>query len=306
MTSESVGRLLLVYGNGSLEHERQTQGAVPTPMKDTQDRRWPTLFIPHGGGPCFFMDPLPGTPPDLWERMADYLRGIDRSLGGRPQAVLVVSGHWEAERPTVNVAEHPPLLFDYYGFPEDTYRLTYPAPGSPALAARVRQLLLGRGIRADGEAGRGLDHGVFVPFKVMYPDADVPLVQLSLDSSRDETAHLKIGMALAPLRDEGVLIVGSGMSYHNLREFFVDRPASNQAAGAFDAWLHDTVTEPDAEVRIARLAAWRQAPGARTAHPTPEHLLPLMVAAGAAEADAGRRTYHDHLMGKAVSGFQFG
>ncbi len=268
--------------------------------------RWPTLFIPHGGGPCFFMDPMPGLPPDLWDRMAAYLRGIDASLGARPRAILVVSGHWEASRPTVNTADRPPLLFDYAGFPEHTYRLTYPAAGSPALAARVRELLAGARVASAEDAARGLDHGVFVPLKVMYPAADVPLVQLSLDQNRDAATHLAIGRALTPLRDEGVLIVGSGMSYHNLREFFADRPAGNQAAEAFDRWLLRAVTDRDADARAAALTEWLKAPGARQSHPTPEHLLPLLVAAGAAGRDVGRRTYTDRLMGKPVSAFQFG
>jgi aromatic ring-opening dioxygenase catalytic subunit (LigB family) len=238
--------------------------------------------------------------------MEAYLAGIDRSLGGKPEAILVISGHWEAPRPTVNSAEHPPLLFDYSGFPEETYRLTYPVAGNPALAARVRDLLRGRGIASDEDGTRGLDHGVFIPFKVMYPAADVPVVQLSLDRSRDAAAHLAIGSALAPLRDEGVLIVGSGMSYHNLRDLFSDSPASNRAAADFDGWLLDAVTEPHPGERRTRLAGWRTAPGARASHPTPEHLLPLLVAAGAAGDDPGGRSYSDRLLGKAVSAFQFG
>jgi aromatic ring-opening dioxygenase catalytic subunit (LigB family) len=252
------------------------------------------------------MDPLPGLPANLWDRMAGFLRGVDAALGVRPASVLVISGHWEAVRPTVNTAAHPSLLFDYSGFPEHTYRLTYPVAGSPALAARVRALLTTAAIASDEERERGLDHGVFIPFKVMYPDADVPMVQLSLNRNRDAATHLAVGRALAPLRDDNVLIVGSGMSYHNLREFFVDRPVVNQAAEDFSRWLNEAVTERDVDVREAKLAAWREAPGAHASHPTPEHLLPLMVAAGAAAGDVGQRTYHDHLMGKAVSAFQFG
>jgi aromatic ring-opening dioxygenase catalytic subunit (LigB family) len=252
------------------------------------------------------MDPFPGTPPDLWDRMAAYLRGIDASLGGRPKAILVVSGHWEAPRPTVNPAEHPSLLYDYSGFPEHTYRLEYPVSGSPALAARTRELLADRGLPSAEDSARGLDHGVFIPFKVMYPDADVPLVQLSLNRNRHAATHLAIGRALMPLRDEGVLIVGSGMSYHNLREIFVNRPESNQPSEDFDRWLRETVTESAPDVRAARLIDWQDAPGARASHPTPEHLLPLMVAVGAGGSDAGTRSYNDRLMGKAVSGFQLG
>jgi aromatic ring-opening dioxygenase catalytic subunit (LigB family) len=252
------------------------------------------------------MDPQPGLPGDLWDRMAAYLRGLDASIGVRPKAVLVVSGHWETQRPTVNTADRPPLLFDYYGFPEHTYRLTYPAPGSPPLARRIRELLSAAGIASDEDSGRGLDHGVFVPFKLIYPDADVPVVQMSLNRDLAAATHLDIGRALAPLRDEGVLIVGSGMSYHNLRELFSSDPRAMQAAEDFDRWLDQAVTEPDAEVRERRLAAWHEAPGARASHPRPEHLIPLMVAAGAAGRDSGRRTYNERLLGKPVSGFQFG
>ena len=267
-------------------------------------KRQPTLYIPHGGGPCFFMDVQPGFPADLWERMAAYLRGIDASLGVRPKAVLVISAHWEEAVPTVNVAARPPLLYDYYGFPEHTYRLTYPAPGSPALAARVRELLAGAGIASAEDAGRGLDHGVFVPFKLIYPDADVPMVQLSLIAGLDAQAHLAFGRALAPLRDEGVLIVGSGMSYHNLREFF--NGSRSPLADDFDRWLSETATDPDAATRNAKLAAWHETPGALACHPRSEHLIPLMVAAGAAGDDRGRSTYQERLMGKAVSAIQFG
>ena len=264
--------------------------------------RLPTLYIPHGGGPCFFMEVQPGLPRDLWDRMAAYLRGIDASLGARPKAVLVISAHWESPVPTVNVSARPPLLYDYYGFPEHTYRLTYAAPGFPPLAARVRELLANSGIPSAEESERGLDHGVFVPFKLIYPDADVPVVQLSLQEGLDPASHLAIGRALGPLRDEGVLIVGSGMSYHNLREFFSG--SDGRLAGEFDAWLAQAVAEPAG--RDDRLNAWRGAPGAMACHPRSEHLLPLMVAAGAAEGERGRRTYQEKLMGKAISGFQFG
>jgi aromatic ring-opening dioxygenase catalytic subunit (LigB family) len=268
--------------------------------------RFPTLYIPHGGGPCFFMEVSPGLPADLWERMASYLRGLDASLGIRPKAVLVISGHWETQQPTVNGAAHPPLLFDYYGFPPHTYQLTYPAPGSPAVAARVRELLATAGMDSAEETQRGLDHGVFVPFKLIYPDADVPVVQMSLHRSLDPAIHLRIGRALIPLREESVLIVGSGMSYHNLRDFYSAEPRAVAAAEQFDQWLDDAVTDPDPAARESRLTGWLAAPGARAAHPRPEHLIPLMVAAGAAGTDLAARAFHDRLLGKPVSGFQFG
>jgi aromatic ring-opening dioxygenase catalytic subunit (LigB family) len=266
-------------------------------------QRLPTLFIPHGGGPCFFMDP-PAHAPHLWDKMAAYLRGLADSVGQRPKALLIISGHWETERPTLNVGARPGMLFDYYGFPEHTYRLSYPAPGAPELAPRVQSLLAEAGFASDLDASRGYDHGVFIPMMLSYPDADIPVLQLSLQQDLDPAQHLAIGQALAPLRDEGVLIIGSGMSFHNLRTFF--GPAGDAESEAFDAWLAEAATAPDPAVRAAKLAAWDQAPFARAAHPREEHLLPLMVAAGAAGTDRGHRTYSDHLGGKALSGFQFG
>jgi aromatic ring-opening dioxygenase catalytic subunit (LigB family) len=264
--------------------------------------RLPTFFIPHGGGPCFFMDPLPGWPGDTWDRLAAFLRGVDGSVGRRPRAVLIVSGHWEAKHPTVNDGAHPPLLFDYYGFPPHTYQLTWPAPGAPDVAAEVRQLLDEAGFQTHADSDRGYDHGVFVPFKLVYPDADVPVVQLSMLASYDPAQHLAMGRALAPLRDRDVLIIGSGMSYHNLPLFFSGR--GNDQAEAFDAWLGDAVSDPIE--RDMKLTAWRAAPGGLSAHPEPDHLLPLMVAAGAGAGETGVRVFHDHVAGKPLSGFRFG
>lgn len=264
-------------------------------------KRLPTLYIPHGGGPCFFMDPPPEQP-HLWDGLAAYLRGIDAGIGVRPRAVLVISGHWEAQQPTVNIAERPKLLFDYYGFPEHTYRLKYPVPGAPELESRVRSLLEQAGFELGVETKRGLDHGVFVPFMLIYPGADVPIMQLSLQQSLDPAMHLALGRALAPLRDRGILIVGSGMSYHNLAAMFSGR--GGDAALAFDAWLAEAVQDPAA--RDEKLIGWRNAPGGRESHPREEHLIPLMVAAGAADGDAGVRTFHESIAGKPISGFQFG
>jgi len=238
----------------------------------------------------------------MWDGLAAYLRGIDASLGARPKAVVVVSGHWEMPQPTANIAERPKLLFDYYGFPEHTYRLKYPVSGAPELEPRVRSLLADAGFDLDVDAKRGLDHGVFVPFLLIYPNADVPIMQLSLQQSLDPAMHLAIGRALAPLRERGILIVGSGMSYHNLAAMFSGRGAP--AASAFDAWLGEAIRDP--RTRDGKLAAWREAPGGRESHPRPEHLLPLMVAAGAADGDPGMRSFAESIAGNAISGFQFG
>jgi len=266
----------------------------------SQDRL-PTLFIPHGGGPCFFMEEGIG-PKGTWDRMAAYLRGIAGSIGRRPKAVLVISGHWEEARPTVQVGRNPPLLFDYYGFPEHTYRLTYPAPGSPELAARVRTLLGDAGIASDEEAERGLDHGVFMPFLLIYPDADIPIAQLSLRQDLDPAAHLAIGRALAPLREEGVLIVGSGMSYHNLYRF---RSQFNPGADLFDQWLTQAI-EAEPQTRVNNILNWTHAPAARVSQPREDHLVPLFVAAGAALEDPAYRVFHDRPWNADISGFRFG
>jgi len=266
--------------------------------------RLPTFYIPHGGGPCFFME-WPYASANPWTRLASWLSNLAASLDGKPRAVLVVSGHWEESPVAVNVQERPPLLYDYYGFPEHTYHLQYPAPGAPALAAQVRQLLAAAGIAARDEGARGLDHGVFVPFKLIYPQADVPMLQLSLQRGLDPATHLRLGAALAPLRAENVLIVGSGMSFHNLQIRSLDnvRIADSER---FDAWLTQSVCVTDARQRNAALLRWEAAPAARFAHPREEHLMPLLVAAGAAESDPGERVFSDRMLGWQISGFRFG
>jgi aromatic ring-opening dioxygenase catalytic subunit (LigB family) len=259
----------------------------------------PTLFIPHGGGPCFFMD---WNPPRTWDKLAAWLGSLGEYLG-RPKAVVVISGHWEADAFSATSNAHPPLIYDYYGFPEHTYRIQYAAPGAPELAQEISELVAQAGLAARTDPARGFDHGVFIPFKVIYPDAGVPVVQLSLKAGLDPEAHIELGRALAPLRRQGILIVGSGMSYHNLREFGLN---PNPESDRFDAWLTDAALTSDPEERSAKLLQWKNAPGARRAHPREEHLIPLMVAAGAAGEDAGSKLFHDRIMGAAISAFGFG
>jgi len=269
----------------------------------------PTLFIPHGGGPCFFMD---WDPPDTWTRMADYLRGVPDEVGAKPKALLVISGHWEEDVATIQNNPSPPLLYDYYGFPERTYQIRFPAPGAPELSARVAELLGAAGIAHKFDKARGFDHGVFIPLKVAFPDADVPIVQVSLLASMDPAEHIRIGEALAPLRDENVLIVGSGMTYHNMRTLMASMRggANGRSADAgsrrFDDWLEETLTKLEPGKRSAALAEWAKAPSARQAHPREEHLLPLHVVVGAAGDDPGRRTLKDVVMGAVESAFRFG
>lgn len=234
--------------------------------------------------------------------MESYLRGIAASLPERPRAILIISGHWETRGGFgFTGVEKPRLIFDYYGFPRHTYELTYPVSGAPWLAARGVELLQGAGIPAGIDPARGLDHGVFVPMKVVFPDADIPLVQMSLEMGLDPALHIRAGQALAPLREEGVLIIGSGMSFHNLRAYGDPRVA--EPSSAFDHWLTGAATAPEPQ-RSDLLAGWARAPHARFCHPREEHLLPLMVAAGAS-ASAGAHDYGEVVLGGAVSAYRF-
>jgi aromatic ring-opening dioxygenase catalytic subunit (LigB family) len=264
--------------------------------------RQPSIFIPHGGGPCFFMAP-PRDDPQRWVAMAAYLRAMPGMLPGKPDALLVVSAHWEQKLPTILTKAAPGLLFDYYNFPPETYRLTYPAPGAPALGARVREMLAAAGIESAEDGERDYDHGVFIPLKVSFPEADVPILQLSLQVGLDPAQHIAVGRALAGLRDENVLVIGSGLSFHNLRE--LGDPATAGPAAAFDAWLVETLCVVSPQVRETRLIRWFEAPGARICHPREEHLLPLMVAAGAGLMDRGMHAFNGTIFGKAVSAFHF-
>jgi aromatic ring-opening dioxygenase catalytic subunit (LigB family) len=255
--------------------------------------RQPAFYIPHGGGPCFFMEWTMG-PADTWDRLAVWLKGFVRDLPERPKAILLVSAHWEAPRFTVSSAERPAMYYDYYGFPPHTYELQFPAPGSPALAARIRGLLAEAGIAADEDAERGFDHATFVPLLLATPDADIPVVQLSLKAGFDPTAHIAAGRALAPLRDEGVLIIGSGSSWHSGGRGSDPRSQSI----AFDDWLTHALSDP--AHRADALIQWEQAPAARVAHGREEHLAPLFVVAGAAEGEPYETAFRDAIGGRAT------
>ncbi len=265
--------------------------------------RQPAVFIPHGGGPCFFMD---WDPPDTWDKMAAWLKRFGEDIAARkPRALLVISSHWEEDEFTVQSNPKPGLIFDYSGFPPETYQLTFPAPGDPALAREVQVALAAAGIPSRADATRGYDHGVFVPLKVAFPKADIPIIQLSMKKGLSPEAHLAAGKALAGLRDKGVAIIGSGMSYHNMRDFFSGGDAL-AASKAFDDWLTAAATAPDAAARDKSLAAWASAPYARRAHPREEHLISLHVVAGAAGADIGKHALSDTVMGAVVSAYSYG
>lgn len=283
------------------EAEAEPQAGRPQPLQ-SPSARLPVAYIPHGGGPWPFVELPFGDKKEL-DQLAAYLRSLANLPAVAPKAVLVISAHWEEAVPTVMTAARPTMLYDYYGFPPEAYRVQWPAPGEPQLAKRVQNLLSSAGIASASDGKRGFDHGTFVPLKLAWPDAKVPTVQLSLKQGLDPAEHLAIGRALAPLRQEGVFIIGSGMSYHNMRGF--GQPQARPASVAFDGWLQRSMALPAAE-RDRQLKQWQQAPAARQVHPREEHLLPLMVIAGAAGGDLGRAAYASSLMGVAISAYQFG
>lgn len=265
-------------------------------------RRLPAYFISHGGGPWPW---LKREMPGVYDQLEASLADMPRQIGVTPKAILMISGHWEERDFTVMTSPKPPMVYDYYGFPDFTYSIQYPASGSPEVAERVRELLTSAGIRIQIDPERGFDHGTFAPMAAIYPNAEVPVLQLSLRADYDIDAHLAAGRALAPLRDEDVLIVGSGLSYHNLRML---GPAGARPSTEFDRWLTHAVCEFTDEARVAQLRQWKLAPAARIAHPNEDHLMPLMVATGAAESDRATPVYHEENFFGSItaSSFRFG
>lgn len=271
-------------------------------MREMTTTSLPTFFISHGGGPWPWMrQEMSGQ----YDRLAAALGEMPQQTGATPRAILMVSAHWEQPEFTVMAHPNPPMIYDYGGFPDYTYHIQYPAPGAPQVAQRVCALLEAASFPARVDSDRGFDHGLYAPMAVMYPNADMPVLQLSLKHGLDPSEHLAVGRALAPLRNEGILIVGSGLSYHNLRMF---GPTAKEPSAAFDDWLHRSLTARDFNQRNAALIAWETAPAARQAHPREEHLLPLMVAVGAAEQDIATRVYYeqDFFGGITVSSYKFG
>lgn len=273
---------------------------TPTPTRTSA--RMPTWFIPHGGGPCFFMD---WNPPDAWHAMADFLKRLASTLPRTPKAIVVVSAHWLAPQFTVTSGSQPELIYDYHGFPPHTYELQYPAAGAPALADQIVKTLNAAGIASAQNSQRGFDHGVFIPLKLIFPEAHIPVVQLSLHTSMDPAQHLAAGRALESLRDQDVLLIGSGMSFHNMRAY--GNPAFGPISDVFDAWLtHAVESNPPERDRL--LTYWEQAPGARQCHPAraEEHLIPLLTVAGAASLGVGRKVFSDRVLETTLSAFSFG
>jgi aromatic ring-opening dioxygenase catalytic subunit (LigB family) len=258
-------------------------------------QRQPSLYIPHGAGPCFHMKGLVG-PPGTWDGMEAFLRGLRTQFPEVPRALLLVTSHWETDVVTVSTKAHPGLFHDWFDegrrLPPELKELDWPAPGAPDVAAEVVNALEGAGLEVDEDDARGFDHGVFVPMMLAYPDAEIPTVALSIRRDLDPAQHLAIGRALAPLRDRGVAIIGSGSSVHNAKVMGTE--AGTEASDRFNTWLADTCAL-DSAARSQRLMRWEDAPGGRTSHAREEHLVPLFVVAGAAADDPGRVIYDEPL-----------
>ncbi|WP_409283825.1 DODA-type extradiol aromatic ring-opening family dioxygenase [Pseudomonas protegens] len=263
--------------------------------------RLPTYYLSHGGGPWSFMD---GPFRRQFAALESSLEQVGRELADAA-TLLVMPAHWETEGFAVSGAANPSMVYDYVGFPGEMYSIQYQAPGQPSLAERVRSMLHGLGAKeARVDPTRGFDHGTFSILKAMFPLADKPVVQLSLDRSFDPGLHMELGRRLASLRDEGVAIIGSGQSFQNLA--IRDRSAVEPSAG-FDAWLQHVLHDLPPDQRGEQLIGWQQAPFARLAHPREEHLLPLMVVVGAAANDDGHCIYQERLGGfMTASSFRFG
>lgn len=262
--------------------------------------KMPTYFISHGGGPWPWV-------PNMRAQFSELERSLNKmvaDLAEKPTAILMISGHWEEDNVAIMASPNPPMIYDYSGFPPETYQIKYSAPGAPGLARKAQELLAAAGIPAQLNHTQGFDHGTFAPLEIMYPAAEMPIFQISLLKSYDPSTHFAVGRALASLRNEGVMIIGSGLSYHNLGLL---GPQAKQPSHAFDTWLRDALALAP-KGRADAITHWMNAPFARVCHPQEDHFVPLFVALGAAENDPATLIYHeDDFMGSiATSSFRFG
>ena len=260
--------------------------------QDSADSGAQVVYFSHGGGP------LPILGDASHQAMVEFMTRLPAQLS-RPDAIVVVSAHWEESAATLLGAPNPPMFYDYYGFPKEAYAITYPAPGHPALAERIAGLLEKNDVPARIDPRRGFDHGLFIPLKLMFPQPDIPSIQLSLLRGLDPSAHIALGKALRALQSENILVIGSGFSFHNLNTFFSQTAGRPDAANdSFQDWLIETCTGSLSQSeREQRLIEWEQAPSARYCHPREEHLLPLHVCLGMAGKPA-KVVFDDQILGK--------
>ena len=255
------------------------------------------VYFSHGGGPL----PILGNPGH--KAMMDFMTRLPAQLR-KPDAIIVISAHWEESAATLLGAQNPGMFYDYDGFPDKAYEITYPAPGSPELANRIAGILKENAIASRVDLERGFDHGLFIPLKLMYPEADIPAIQLSLLRGLNPGAHIALGKALRELSNENILVIGSGFSFHNMKAFsWEGNVEPDPANDAFQNWLIESCTVEMAQSeREKRLIEWEKAPSARYCHPREEHLLPLHVCLGMADKPA-KLIFDNPIMGKRAVAF---
>jgi len=260
--------------------------------QNTNEKRVQIVYFSHGGGP------LPILGDQGHQAMVDFMKKLPSQLR-KPDAILVISAHWEESAATILNAKNPEMLYDYFGFPDAAYEINYPSPGTPELAEKISDILQKYKIPTQMDQKRGYDHGLFIPLKLMYPEADIPATQISLLRGLNPAAHVALGNALKDLSHENILVIGSGFSFHNMRAFSWQGPdLADSANDAFQNWLIETCTTSISQSeREQRLIGWEKAPSARYCHPREEHLLPLHVCAGMADLPA-KLVFDDTILGK--------
>ena len=264
------------------------------------EKRGTVLFIPHGGGP------LPILRDPHHKKLVKFLENIKSKIN-KPSSIIVISAHWEEDEVKITSREKPSLIYDYSGFPEESYKITYPVPGNPELANKIKTLLNNKDINSKLDSERGFDHGVFIPLKIMYPDASITCIQISLLKNLDPKKHIEIGKALSSLMNENILILGSGMSFHNLTILLSGSESAendNAKNEEFDNWLVNVCTSDKLknDKREKELIEWKKAPSARFCHPREEHLIPLHVCYGIKNKKADL-VFNDNVIEKKVSAF---
>jgi 4,5-DOPA dioxygenase extradiol len=267
------------------------------PKPNNSSKQAQVVYFSHGGGPL----PILGDPSH--KAMVDFMRNLPCRLK-KPEAILVISAHWEERIATVLGGPNPPMFYDYYGFPDKAYEIKYPAPGTPEVANKIAGLLNQNNIPARIDHNRGFDHGLFIPLKLMYPQADIPSLQISLIQGLDPSLHISLGKALRGLMEENILVVGSGFSFHNMEAFSWEGTKEPDPANeAFQNWLIKVCTGPLSQSdRERQLIEWERAPGARYCHPREEHLLPLHICMAMADNSA-TIVFDDYILGKRSLGF---
>ncbi len=267
------------------------------------ESKLPVAFVSHGGGPWPILS-LDGFNEPERLSLYNYMKSISQTPKMQPKALLVISAHWEESKFTINTNPNPELLYDYYGFPPKAYDFDWPVKNDLSVVNEVKMALNIAGIGFNEDDQRDYDHGIFIPLMPAYPDAAIPVIQISLNANLSPEDHFNFGSAMAPLREKGIFIIGSGNSYHNVRSMFKPSPKAISASKEFDEWLKATL-RLNADERKKAILNWENAPGARECHPREEHLIPLMVIMGAAKNDAAKISWTGTINGTSNTAFHF-